>query len=94
MVEELDACIQDAVGFTAPYNALNDSRECLSICVAELGSPYNQEDGLLNPCLQCDEDNSGPVFKTMAGRTRRSSRLAAVICRACDQVWRVDHTYE
>lgn len=99
-VEELDACIQDAVGFTPPcariwaYNALNDSRECLSICVAELDSSYNQEDGSLNPCLQCDEDNSGPVFKTMAGRTRRGSGLAAAICRPCNQVWRVDHEYD
>ena len=99
-VEELDACIQDAVGFTPPcariwaYNAVNDSRECLSICVAELDSSYNQEDGSLNPCLQCDEDKSGPVFKTMAGRTRRSSGVAAAICRPCDQVWRVDHIYE
>ena len=99
-VEELDACIQDAVGFSPPcarawaYNAVNDARECQSICVAELDSPYNQEDGSLNRCLQCDEDNSGPVFKTVAGRTRRSSGLAAAICRPCDQVWRVDHEYE
>lgn len=99
-VEELDACIQEAVGFTPPcarawaYNAVNDSRECQSICFAELGSPYNQEDGSLNPCLQCDEDNSGPVFKSVAGRTRRSSGLAAAICRPCAEVWRVDHIYE
>jgi hypothetical protein len=99
-VEDLEACIEQAVGFTQPcarawaYNAINDSRECLSICFAELNSSYNQEDGSLNPCLQCDEDNSGPVFKTIAGRTRRSSGLAAAICRPCEQVWRVDHRYE
>ena len=99
-VDELDACIQDAVGFTPPcsriwaYNAMNDARECQSICIAELYSPYNEEDGSLNPCLQCDEDNSGSVFKTVAGRTRRGSGLAAAICRPCDNVWRVDHTYE
>lgn len=99
-VEELDACIQDAVGFTPPcariwaYNAKNDARKCQSICIAELDSPYNQMDCSLNPCLQCDEDNSGPVFKTVAGRTRRSSGLAAAICRPCEQVWRVDHEYE
>ena len=99
-VEELDACIRDAVGFTPPcsriwaYNALNDGRECQSICIANLDSPYNEEDGSLNPCLQCDEDNSGPVFKASAGRTRRNSGLAAAICRPCDSIWRVDHTYE
>lgn len=99
-VEELDACIQDAVGFTPAcariwaYNAINDSRECQDICITELYSPYNEEDGSINPCLQCDEDNSGPVFKTVAGRTRRSSGLAAAICRPCDSIWRVDHIYE
>ena len=41
--------------------------------------PYNQEDGTLNPCLQCDEDVFGPVFKALAGRTRRKSGLAAAI---------------
>jgi hypothetical protein len=99
-VEELEACIQEEVGFTQPcarawaYNAINDGRECQSICIAELDSPYNEEDGSLNPCLQCDEDESGPVFKSIAGRTRRSSGLAAAICRPCEQVWRVDHLYE
>jgi hypothetical protein len=99
-VEELETCIRDAVGFSPPcariwaYNAINDTRECLSVCVTELDSPYNEPDGSLNPCLQCDEDNSGPVFKAVAGRTRRSSGLAAAICRPCDTVWRVDHIYD
>jgi hypothetical protein len=99
-VEELDSCIQAAVGFTLPcsriwaYHAMNDTRECQSICIENLDSPYNEEDCSLNPCLQCDEYNSVPVFKVEAGRLRRNSGLAAAICRPCDSVWRVDHTYE
>lgn len=99
-IEEIDVCIRDAVGFTRPcariwaYQAVNDARECLSVCVAELDSPYNEPDGSLNPCLQCDEDNSGPVFKTVAGRTRRSSGVPAAICRPCETVWRIDHAYQ
>lgn len=95
-VEDLAACIRAAVGFSPPcariwaYNALNDSRECLDVCLAELDSPYNRQDGSLNPCLQCDEDVSGPVFKALAGRTRRSSGLPAAICRPCELVWRVN----
>jgi hypothetical protein len=56
--------------------------------------PYNLEDGSLNSCLQCDEDISGAVFKTVAGRTRRNSGLASAICRPCETVWRIEHAYE
>lgn len=99
-VEQIDECIRNAVGFTRAcariwaYQAVNDARECLSVCVAELDSPYNELNGTLNPCLQCDEDKSGPVFKAVAGRTRRSSGVPAAICRGCETVWRVDHVYE
>jgi hypothetical protein len=99
-VESLEACIADAVGFTAPcariwaYNAINDRVGCGAICLEELDSPYNEPDGSLNPCLQCDEDMSGPVFKAVAGRTRRSSGLPAAICRPCAAVWRIEHDYD
>jgi hypothetical protein len=73
---------------------MNDTRECQELCIANLDSPYNEADCSLNPCLQCDEDNSVPVFRVEAGRLRRNSGLAAAICRPCDSVWRVDHTYE
>lgn len=98
-VEELDACIQSTVGFTPPcartwaYHAMNATRECQSICLAHMASPYNEQDGSLNPCLQCDEEWV-PLFTAVAGRTRRSSGVAAAICRPCDTVWRVDHWYE
>lgn len=101
-VEDVDACIQDAVGFTPPcsrawaYNVLNDGEHCRDICLISMieAEPYNLEDGSINGCLQCDEDVSGPVFKATAGRTRRNSGLASAICRPCETVWRIDHAYE
>ncbi len=101
-VEEVDDCIQAAVGFSPPcsrawaYNAINDGEHCRDICLTSilLAEPYNQPDGSLNDCLQCDEDVSGNVFKAIAGRTRRNSGLAAAICRPCETVWRIDHRYE
>jgi len=101
-VEDVDACIQDTVGFTPPcarawaYNAIHDGELCREICLISLldDEPYNQPDGTLNGCLQCDEDVSGAVFKTIAGRTRRNSGLASAICRPCETVWRIDHMYE
>jgi hypothetical protein len=101
-VEDTDVCIQESVGFTPPcsrvwaYNAINDGELCREICLISLidMEPYNQEDGSLNSCLQCDEDVSGPVFKASAGRTRRNSGLASAICRPCETVWRIDHLYE
>ena len=39
----------------------------------------------LNDCLQCDEDEAGPVFKAVAGRTRRRSGLESAIARPCSK---------
>jgi len=101
-VEKVDACIQKAVGFTAPcarawaYNALNDAEVCLTVCLKSMlaNETYNLPNGSLNACLQCDEDKSGPVFKATAGRTRRNSGLASAICRPCETVWRILHGYK
>uniref|UniRef100_A0A7S2RQZ5 Uncharacterized protein n=1 Tax=Mucochytrium quahogii TaxID=96639 RepID=A0A7S2RQZ5_9STRA len=35
----------------------------------------------LNPCLQCDECRSGPIFQKVAGRTRRASGIKSAIDR-------------
>lgn len=97
-VEELSACIE-ALGFTAPcariwaYNTLHTRDACLAVCAADLDAPYNQPDGSLNPCLQCDEDESGAVFKAVAGRTRRNTGLASSICRPCSEVVPLEHRY-
>ena len=37
--------------------------------MSALDSPHHQPDGSLNDCIQCDEDESGPIFKAIAGRT-------------------------
>lgn len=88
-----------ALGFDQPcaqiwyYNALNTRAHCLTPCLADLSKPYQLPDGALNACLQCDEDQSGPVFKAVAGRTRRNSGLPSAICRPCASVRRVIHEY-
>lgn len=35
----------------------------------------------LNPCIQCDECASGPMFMKLAGRTRRNTGIASSILR-------------
>ncbi len=97
-LEAVEACLMD-IGFSAPcsriwaWNAEHTREECLDVCLGALEDPYHLPDGTLNPCLQCDEDESGPVFKQIAGRTRRNSGLASALCRPCSTVWQVDHTY-
>ncbi len=93
------ACLRK-IGFTAPcawiwaYNTRNTRVRCLDVCLKALSAPYHLADGSLNPCLQCDEDKSGPVFKAVAGRTRRNSGLASALCRPCAQVHRIAHAYD
>lgn len=67
---------------------------CLQPCLASFTDPYNQPDGTLNPCLACDEMKSGPVFKAVAGRTRRNSGLPNAICRPCAEVQPLVHAYD
>lgn len=92
------ACLE-ALGFTRPcaqiwyYNTLNTRNACLEPCFAALRDPYHLLDGSLNECLACDERESGPTFKAVAGRTRRNSGLASAICRPCDTVASVTHGY-
>ncbi len=93
------ACLR-ALGFDAPcaevwyYNTLHTRSVCLEPCLAALDAPYHTPDGALNPCLACDETQSGPVFKMVAGRTRRNSGLANAMCRPCDEVRPLVHHYE
>ncbi len=77
---ETRACLMK-IGFTEPcaqiwaFNTIHTREKCLSVCLAELDSPYHQSDGSLNRCIQCDEDESGPVFKVVAGKARTRSLL-------------------
>ena len=45
----------------------------------------------LHPCIQCDEDVSGPIFKEYAGRTRRNSGILGNIIRPCDSIASIEH---
>ncbi len=92
-------CLRE-LGFTEPcaqvwgYNTTHTRTMCLQVCLDLLDAPYHEPDGSLNACLQCDEDLSGPVFKAVAGRTRRNTGLASALCRPCDEVRRVVHRYD
>ncbi len=94
--ENLVECIE-ALGFTRPcaqiwaYNTVNTRENCFTPCITN--TSYHNADGTLSNCLQCDEDISGPVFKVVAGRTRRNTGLASSICRFCEEVKPVDHDY-
>jgi len=96
--ESLVSCLED-IGFTRPcaqiwaYNGRHTQANCLSLCLDSTALIYHVADGSLNDCLQCDEDISGPVFKAVAGRTRRNTGLASSICRPCEEVEPVEHAY-
>jgi hypothetical protein len=92
------SCLR-SIGFDLPcsqiyyYNTVHTRSVCLSPCLAAFGQPYNLPDGGLNDCLRCDEEQSGPVFKGVAGRTRRNSGLANALCRPCSEVQPLLHDY-
>lgn len=92
------ACLRE-LGFSPPcaqiwaYNTSNTRAQCLSICLQGLLDSYNLASGALSPCLACDEEKSGPVFKAVAGRTRRNSGLPNAICRPCAEVRPLLHAY-
>jgi len=93
-------CIE-ALGFSHAcarvwdFNVQNTKRECFGVCMRSWvsGEPSTKSDGSLNDCLQCDEDRSGPVFKVVAGRTRRNSGIRSSIPRPDEQVAHVVHDY-
>lgn len=91
-------CLQ-AIGFSPEcaaiwyFNTLNTRTVCLDVCLANLNTPYVDEMGNLNPCLECDERESGPIFKRVSGRTRRNSAIPSAICRPCNSVSRLTHAY-
>ena len=99
MLEGDDAniqCLMD-IGFDLPcaqiwfFNTRHTRQVCLEECMSALDAPHHMLDGSLNDCIQCDEDESGPVFKAVAGRTRRNSGLPSGLCRPCGSVYPVVH---
>lgn len=105
-IGQLVDCLED-IGFSTPcaqiwaYNAKNTQQKCWEPCIEAILSealfnviiPYNNEDGSLSPCIECDELISGPIFKAYAGRTRRNSGIPSGICRFCDGVVPIAHDY-
>jgi hypothetical protein len=93
------ACLR-RLGFTEPcaqiwaFNTAHTRDHCLLECLSALNAPYHREDGSLNDCLVCDEVQSGPVFKALAGRTRRNTGIASAMCRSCEEVLPIVHVYE
>ena len=93
-------CIE-ALGFSHAcskiwdFNVQNTKRDCFGVCMRSWmsGEASTKPDGALNDCLQCDEDRSGPVFKAVAGRTRRNSGIQSSIPRPNEQVAHVAHDY-
>jgi hypothetical protein len=91
-------CFKD-LGFTDAcatiwnYDAIFDGKACGGICLKDLKQPYNlpAKNCSINDCLQCDEDKAGPVFKQVAGRTRRRSGLESAIQRPCKSVAKLKH---
>jgi len=101
-------CFEEEIGFTPycaeswAYNAHRTKQQCLGVCIGDYGF-FNllfhrypggnlTASGQLRPCLQCDEDKSGPGFKYSAGRTRRNSGIESAIPRADAEIYPVDHS--
>ncbi len=91
-------CLRD-LGFDEPcartwdYNTQHTQAACGSVCMKLLDAPYHNPDGSLNDCLQCDEIQSGDVFKAVAGRTRRNTGVPSSMCRPCSEVVPIVHDY-
>ena len=77
-------------------NILHTRKKCKWVCIKAWwhNKPFNKPDGSLNSCLQCDEDHSGPVFKAVAGRTRRNSGIISAIGRDNSEVYPISHDYK
>jgi len=75
------------------YNTKNTQAKCQDLCMAAVDQPYHNPDGTLNACLVCDEEQSGPVFKAVAGRNRRNTGLPSSMCRPCSEVLPIVHDY-
>jgi hypothetical protein len=78
------------------FDVGNTRRECLGVCVLswlEREPATAGPERRLNACLRCDEERSGPVFKAVAGRTRRDSGIPSSIARPDADVAHVVHDY-
>ncbi len=85
----------EACATTWYYNARNTAKKCFWTCFGSflINEASNLADGSLNKCLQCDEKESGPIFKKTAGRTRRNSGIVSSIRRSEKEVAHIVHDY-
>ena len=96
---DADVTCLRGLGFDLPcaqiwaYNTAHTRAACFAPCISTLNQPYQLPDGTLNACIQCDETQSGAVFKAVAGRTRRNSGLPNALCRPCSEVRPLVHAY-
>ena len=96
-----ERCVREKVGFSEGCldcwvdNIICDRRRCLWKCLWSLltNEDYVGENGKLNSCLQCDEDECGPDFKACAGANRRRACIHSdifrddqEICTVCDYI--------
>jgi len=94
------ACYEE-VGYTEPcatmwvYNGFHTRENCLDTCLpfSLTGEPNNgpAPECQIADCLQCDEEESGPLFQKVAARSRRRSGLLSKIARSCDEILLVQH---
>jgi hypothetical protein len=76
------------------YGSLNTYAECpscLTFGLQDLPNNLEPPTCYLAECIQCDEDESGPIFKEYAARTRRGSGLLTAIVRNCTSIPRLVH---
>ena len=81
------------------YDSINTGILCTEHCLREkrkyspdpvpANGPYPE--CTLSDCLQCDEDNSDPIFTQFPGRNRRRSGLRSSIVRPCDGFVEIVH---
>ena len=96
-------CLRDEIGFTEScariwmYNGENTGQKCTLPCAAAEIQNYAHNgpapECALNGCLACDEEQSGDVFRRIAGRTRRRSGILTTIARPCEEMVMIDHDY-
>lgn len=89
------------LGFTDPcidiwlYSVKNSIRKCFLPCFKTLitGESNYIDDGSMNDCLQCHENESRIIFKYYAGRTRMNSGILTSITWTGEFLYNMTHCY-
>lgn len=77
------------------FNGRNTAEDCFAVCVQAKVEDWDNNgpppECKLNDCLQCDEENSGPIFWKFSGRIRRRSGILTAIARPCETIADITH---